>query len=692
MWKIFLVLVLCEITAGKRQLPVGGLFTLDEIDEVIAFRTTINRVNDELLNFELVPIVRYITAEDSFVLEQITCDIVAEGAIAVFGPSSGKASAIVNSICHNKGIPHILFSWRDEETREEKLARSMTVNVYPELMGLSEAYADVIRNYQWTAYLVLYDSSEGLKKLQDVIQLPPPQQPIAVLPIGDGPDYRPLWKDVKEYGENRFVVDCSLDKVIDFLSQARDFELIGEDQHFLLTNFDTHTLPPSQFKQFPSNITSVKISAPEHLLRETTYDWMDYELKRGVKYEIDERRVKTSMILIHDAVQLLAKALRSDYSFVDMDLPNVDCDTRTTWDAGQHLYKIMKLMTHNNSMVRELEGFITGRMDMNEYGDREFFKMDVTMFFSETFHKLVTWNRDEGIVDTKMRGIITEKLSEAIQNKTFKISTRLGDPFLMLRTPKDGEVLEGNARYEGYVVDLMHSLSERLGFKYELKLVPDGKYGSINKDTRKWDGIIRQLIEGKADIGICDLTITLERRQAVDFTVPFMSLGISILYAKPVKKPPNLFSFMLPFSFDVWVNTVAIYLVISLLLFAIARISNDEWESPHPCNPDPEEVENIWNVSNSSWLTMGSIMGQGCDLLPKGGTMRLITGMWWFFALMLLNSYTANLAAFLTMSRMDVAIRNVEDLSKQAKIKYGVVQGGSTMSFFRVGLQRDHLS
>lgn len=135
----------------------------------------------------------------------------------------------------------------------------------------------------------------GLKKLQDVIQLPPPQQPIAVLPIGDGPDYRPLWKDVKEYGENRFVVDCSLDKVIDFLGQARDFELIGEDQHFLLTNFDTHTLPPSQFKQFPSNITSVKISAPEHLLRETTYDWMDYELKRGVKYEIDERRVKVRL-------------------------------------------------------------------------------------------------------------------------------------------------------------------------------------------------------------------------------------------------------------------------------------------------------------------------------------------------------------------------------------------------------------
>lgn len=64
--------------------------------------------------------------------------------------------------------------------------------------------------------------------------------------------------------------------------------------------------------------------------------------------------------------------------------------------------------------------------------------------------------------------------------------------------------------------------------------------------------------------------------------------------------------------------------------------------------------------------------------------MRLITGVWWFFALMLLNSYTANLAAFLTSSRIEEAINDVEDLAEQTKIKYGVLQGGSTMSFFKV--------
>jgi len=56
--------------------------------------------------------------------------------------------------------------------------------------------------------------------------------------------------------------------------------------------------------------------------------------------------------------------------------------------------------------------------------------------------------------------------------------------------------------------------------------------------------------------------------------------------------------------------------------------------------------------------------------------------MWWFFALIMLASYTANLAAFLTMERMDATINSAEDLAKQTKIKYGVMKGGSTMKFF----------
>ncbi|KAA3680998.1 uncharacterized protein DEA37_0002624 [Paragonimus westermani] len=49
----------------------------------------------------------------------------------------------------------------------------------------------------------------------------------------------------------------------------------------------------------------------------------------------------------------------------------------------------------------------------------------------------------------------------------------------------------------------------------------------------------------------------------------------------------------------------------------------------------------------------------------------------------MVSSYTANLAAFLTIDRMETDIENVEDLTRQTKIKYGTLFGGSTYSFFK---------
>ena len=40
-------------------------------------------------------------------------------------------------------------------------------------------------------------------------------------------------------------------------------------------------------------------------------------------------------------------------------------------------------------------------------------------------------------------------------------------------------------------------------------------------------------------------------------------------------------------------------------------------------------------------------------------------GIWWFFTLIIISSYTANLAAFLTVERMITPIENADDLSNQ---------------------------
>lgn len=52
--------------------------------------------------------------------------------------------------------------------------------------------------------------------------------------------------------------------------------------------------------------------------------------------------------------------------------------------------------------------------------------------------------------------------------------------------------------------------------------------------------------------------------------VAFIS-GISILFSKPVKQPPDLFSFLSPLSVDVWIFMLAAYLGVSVMLFVLAR-------------------------------------------------------------------------------------------------------------------------
>ena len=56
------------------------------------------------------------------------------------------------------------------------------------------------------------------------------------------------------------------------------------------------------------------------------------------------------------------------------------------------------------------------------------------------------------------------------------------------------------------------------------------------------------------------------------------------------------------------------------------------------------------------------------------------------FILLMVSSYTANLAAFLTVNRMENKIKSAENLANQEEIKYGTYKGGSTIAFFEVNI------
>uniref|UniRef100_A0A8C3JZN9 Glutamate receptor n=1 Tax=Calidris pygmaea TaxID=425635 RepID=A0A8C3JZN9_9CHAR len=258
--------------------------------------------------------------------------------------------------------------------------------------------------------------------------------------------------------------------------------------------------------------------------------------------------------------------------------------------------------------------------------------------------------------------------------------------------------MTGNIQFDTYgrrtnytidVYEMKAAGSRKAGYwnEYErfvpaLDQLPSNDTSSVENRTIVVTTILR------ADIAVAPLTITLVREEVIDFSKPFMSLGISIMIKKPQKSKPGVFSFLDPLAYEIWMCIVFAYIGVSVVLFLVSRFSPYEWHledsNEEPRDPqNPPDPPNEFGIFNSLWFSLGAFMQQGCDISPRSLSGRIVGGVWWFFTLIIISSYTANLAAFLTVERMVSPIESAEDLAKQTEIAYGTLDSGSTKEFFR---------
>ena len=84
----------------------------------------------------------------------------------------------------------------------------------------------------------------------------------------------------------------------------------------------------------------------------------------------------------------------------------------------------------------------------------------------------------------------------------------------------------------------------------------------------------------------------------------------------------------------------------------------------------------LMNVGNSLWMIAACLFSIGpVEGVPRNMSGRVILAMWWFMILIVTAMYTANLAAFLTVTRMENGINSIVDLISQDKVKWGTVNG-----------------
>ncbi|XP_032790934.2 glutamate receptor ionotropic, kainate 2 [Daphnia magna] len=675
---LFVLTVFTFATRTSFALPevirIGGLFDSSDPMPESAFRQALDRINENgrfLPKSNLVSLSERLPPSDSHFASRRVCQMLRNGLAAVLGPSSSSTSSHVQSICDALEIPHVNTGCQSRLRRTQ-----YAINLHPHPTALGQAYVDVIRTWDWKTFTILYEEEESMVRLQLLLKVSTTSGfKINVRKMPETTNFRPFLKEIDAKGERNIVLDCSAETLAVVLKQAQQVGLITSSYSFFITSLDLHTLDLEDYKYSGTNITGLRLvdlnkikAANLTKAYSSTSRYYNPTLMNP-----NATTFTTETALTYDAVHMIAKALRELDRSQDVRVKSLNCDGVDTWIHGNSLINYMTLV--------EMEG-LTGFIKFDTQGYRTFFYLSILELTPEGLTAVSSWNPIDGANVT--RPTVTEAttlLDDNLINKTLIVSSKLSDPYFMLKESAD--MLTGNDRFEGFVVDVIDEVSKLLGFKYVLRMAADSNYGTLDPVTGEWNGIILELLEEKADLGIADLSITYEREQAVDFSLPFMNTGISILYKKPQKQPPSLFSFLSPLSVEVWIYMCAAYVGISLALFILARLTPLEWVNPHPCDPNPKEYENQFNFLNSTWFTIGSLMQQGCDLAPRATSTRMVAGIWWFFTMIMISSYTANLAAFLTIERVESPISSVDDLAKQTKIKYGIVGSGSTLAFFR---------
>ncbi|CAB4001092.1 glutamate receptor 2-like [Paramuricea clavata] len=370
--------------------------------------------------------------------------------------------------------------------------------------------------------------------------------------------------------------------------------------------------------------------------------------------------------------------------------PNVTCiqcdqNNITKWSDGRTLFERMKAV----SFAGELHP-----VSFTNEGSLQFQGYDLVNLGHRGFERVGYWDSSTGLTvnvsDISWLGeadAAPEASRHSMKNKTFQIVTIQEAPFSM----KKYDNHTGNAAWEGFCMDMLTELAERLEFNYVLHGSFDGNFGGKSAETQEWNGMVREIVDGKADMAVAAFTISSIRQEVIDFSIPYIDLGLTVMMKKK-ESEKGLLAFMDPFTNDVWFLLFCSTMYVGLLLTLCSKLSPygfygqvvqaNENVLGEDAMDDLEENQENMNLDESTFFSMGSLLGQGTDNQPKAISGKVIAAVWWMTGTIFVATYTANLAAFLTISKSGINIRSLEDLVNQNEIKYGTVQSSQPSQFF----------
>ncbi|KAG2443509.1 hypothetical protein HXX76_001862 [Chlamydomonas incerta] len=263
----------------------------------------------------------------------------------------------------------------------------------------------------------------------------------------------------------------------------------------------------------------------------------------------------------------------------------------------------------------------------------------------------------------------------------------------------------------GLLVELMRKILENspglAGVTWEFYLEATGTGGFLQPNG-KWNGIMAELVEQRADIALFPMTRTLTRYLSVDCTLTYMDSGISVVVINGMETTGAL-SVLAPFTWTLWIVILCTVICIALVFWALdvygqwvrsTRIAKLQKSGTLPMERHggggggggggPARVGKSKSgkaaekeKDSRSTVLISFIAAAGAPERPErsGWGVQVLYVVYCFFCFILLSAYTANLTSFLSVQRAAVAIGSLEDIARDRGI-LAVNPNGSTAAYF----------
>uniref|UniRef100_T1GBD5 Ionotropic glutamate receptor C-terminal domain-containing protein n=1 Tax=Megaselia scalaris TaxID=36166 RepID=T1GBD5_MEGSC len=183
-------------------------------------------------------------------------------------------------------------------------------------------------------------------------------------------------------------------------------------------------------------------------------------------------------------------------------------------------------------------------------------------------------------------------------------------------------------------------------------------YTEKNNVTDFEKSLIEMVNKSEVDVAAAFVPLLADPRNFTFYSTTALDEGEWIMVMTRPKESATGSGLLAPFDKWVWVLIFVSLVCVGPIIYALILLRNK-------CTGD--DIQKPYSLGHCAWFVYGALLKQGSTLSPIADSTRLLFATWWIFITILTSFYTANLTAFLTLSKFTLPFNTYKDILKAQK-------------------------